>query len=120
MTTRTYTLFPYTSLFRSQGWWRRDRLNPAGRTPDCHLGLDPKAHGFASRFSDPLIRFFQSDAFTPESGGSIIDAVQHGASIRPARPGDGEPILPTIGRAHVCTPVTNPHLVCCLLLEKNN
>src|SRR3546814_2997720 len=24
-----------------------------------------------------------------------------------------------IGRAHVCTPVTNAHLVCCLLLEKN-
>src|SRR3546814_6651558 len=23
-----------------------------------------------------------------------------------------------IGRAHVCTPVTNAHLVCCLLLEK--
>src|SRR3546814_2221462 len=25
-----------------------------------------------------------------------------------------------IGRAHVCTPVTNAHLVCCLLLEKKN
>src|SRR3546814_10332121 len=25
-----------------------------------------------------------------------------------------------IGRAHVCTPVTNAHLVCRLLLEKNN
>src|SRR3546814_10793400 len=24
-----------------------------------------------------------------------------------------------IGRAHVCTPVTNAHLVCCLLLEQN-
>src|SRR3546814_2311226 len=26
---------------------------------------------------------------------------------------------PQIGRAHVCTPVTNAHLVCRLLLEKN-
>src|SRR3546814_6474378 len=26
----------------------------------------------------------------------------------------------TIGRAHVCTPVTNPHLVCRPLLENNN
>src|SRR3546814_10473610 len=26
---------------------------------------------------------------------------------------------PEIGRAHVCTPVTNAHLVCRLLLEKN-
>src|SRR3546814_10415860 len=25
-----------------------------------------------------------------------------------------------IGRAHVCTPVTNAHLVCCLRLEKQN
>src|SRR3546814_9888073 len=25
-----------------------------------------------------------------------------------------------IGRAHVCTPVTNAHLVCSLLLEKKN
>src|SRR3546814_5906167 len=25
-----------------------------------------------------------------------------------------------IGRAHVCTPVTNAHLVCSLLLEKQN
>src|SRR3546814_1420831 len=27
---------------------------------------------------------------------------------------------PKIGRAHVCTPVTNAHLVCRLLLEKKN
>src|SRR3546814_6902677 len=27
-------------------------------------------------------------------------------------------MLPEIGRAHVCTPVTNAHLVCRLLLEK--
>src|SRR3546814_1274213 len=26
---------------------------------------------------------------------------------------------PQIGRAHVCTPVTNAHIVCRLLLEKN-
>src|SRR3546814_5494782 len=28
--------------------------------------------------------------------------------------------LPKIGRAHVCTPVTNAHLVCRLLLEQTN
>src|SRR3546814_6200645 len=32
------------------------------------------------------------------------------------RPGAGSTI--EIGRAHVCTPVTNAHLVCRLLLEK--
>src|SRR3546814_7237327 len=29
-------------------------------------------------------------------------------------------LLAQIGRAHVCTPVTNAHLVCRLLLEKNH
>src|SRR3546814_3809066 len=31
----------------------------------------------------------------------------------------GLPMRPEIGRAHVCTPVTNAHLVCRLLLVKN-
>src|SRR3546814_5470443 len=30
------------------------------------------------------------------------------------------PLIFQIGRAHVCTPVTNAHLVCRLLLEKKN
>src|SRR3546814_5597709 len=29
-------------------------------------------------------------------------------------------VMTKIGRAHVCTPVTNAHLVCRLLLEKKN
>src|SRR3546814_6991599 len=33
-------------------------------------------------------------------------------------PGGG--ILTKIGRAHVCTPVTNAHIVCRLLLEKKH
>src|SRR3546814_9502779 len=39
---------------------------------------------------------------------------------------DGETLAPAarfraeIGRAHVCTPVTNEHLVCRILLEKKN
>src|SRR3546814_3353973 len=39
-----------------------------------------------------------------------------------AGPGEAQ-LLPSgqqIGRAHVCTPVTNAHLVCRLLLEKKN
>src|SRR3546814_4205134 len=31
-----------------------------------------------------------------------------------------ETLLVEIGRAHVCTPVTNAHLVCRLLLDKKN
>src|SRR3546814_4653071 len=42
----------------------------------------------------------------------------HSASVADA----GEPGAPAaeIGRAHVCTPVTNAHLVCRLLLEIKN
>src|SRR3546814_9716783 len=65
--TRTDTLFPYTTLFRSVG--RRHRRSGSGRRHDPH------AQG--------------------HRGGEI-------------------------GRAHVCTPVTNAHLVCRLLLEKKN
>src|SRR3546814_10545018 len=67
--TRTDTLFPYTTLFRSTamvGW--------------------PKAV-----FSTTL------------------------AVLRPT---PGKASSAEIGRAHVCTPVTNAHLVCRLLLEK--
>src|SRR3546814_4886554 len=62
--TRTDTLFPYTTLFRSCG------APPQSRTP-------ARGRGFAR------------------------------SSARRQ-----------IGRAHVCTPVTNAHLVCRLLLHK--
>src|SRR3546814_2600410 len=83
--TRTDTLFPYTTLFRSlriasAGFGvRRGRLPPS--TEDAWPGIaqdwEPRAEGQ-----------------NPEPG--------------------------KIGRAHVCTPVTNAHLVCRLLLEKQN
>src|SRR3546814_4746672 len=76
--TRTDTLFPYTTLFRSGG---------PGLT-GCGV----------ARWT--------------------------GAGTRPGRGGAGgirPPAGPRqIGRAHVCTPVTNAHLVCRLLLEKKN
>src|SRR3546814_5911093 len=31
----------------------------------------------------------------------------------------GMPLLREIGRSHVCTPVTNAHIVCRLMLDKN-
>src|SRR3546814_10357012 len=34
--------------------------------------------------------------------------------------GQRDELVDEIGRAHVCTPVTNAHLVCRLLLEKKN
>src|SRR3546814_6262628 len=84
--TRTDTLFPYTTLFRSD----------ASSAPDVagHVHHEPKLRDL------------------------VVDrhlvAVDGGreAALR------AEAELVEIGRAHVCTPVTNAHLVCRLLLEK--
>src|SRR3546814_8843178 len=47
----------------------------------------------------------------------LAPLVVDGAEILPARSLPYDKLVP-IGRAHVCTPVTNAHLVCRLLLEK--
>src|SRR3546814_1519398 len=82
--TRTDTLFPDTTLFRS--------LHPG----DLAVLLD-KAGDFA-----------------------ILDDVDaEGIGRAGVAPGDRVMARGAeIGRAHVCTPVTNAHLVCRLLLEK--
>src|SRR3546814_3840831 len=75
--TRTDTLFPYTTLFRSiRSVLRRGRFDVL----NTHSRRDTIVAGCAGRLA-------------------------------------GTPLI-EIGRAHVCTPVTNAHLVCRLLLEK--
>src|SRR3546814_7294688 len=69
-------------------------------------------------------------AFDPHSGGPVVD--QFGRCSDPAYFAAGNLLRPVetagwswregadkIGRAHVCTPVPNAHLVCRLLLAKN-
>src|SRR3546814_2336097 len=84
--TRTDTLFPYTTLFRSQGqsgsaapWWGRGTSRGTSST------------------------------VPPTRPKRLLTLI----STRSRVAIDGQ-----IGRAHVCTPVTNAHLVCRLLLEK--
>src|SRR3546814_6990168 len=79
--TRTDTLFPYTTLFRSLARAVRGRIegDPPDQYADHGLGVDSDALG-AHR---------------------DVEATE-------------------IGRAHVCTPVTNAHLVCRLLLAKKH
>src|SRR3546814_1754084 len=94
--TRTDTLFPYTTLFRSPACCRATSARARATSP--------------SRSAVPAgatARFSWLNGWLP-------------GSARAA----GLPDLPTatsreIGRAHVCTPVTNAHLVCRLLLETN-
>src|SRR3546814_1006088 len=87
--TRTDTLFPYTTLFRS----------------DCDWGDVIVLVG-----GNELRRFEYE--FRPVIYADIEARVEaFWQSIRKGK---------EIGRAHVCTPVTNAHLVCRLLLEKKN
>src|SRR3546814_2373805 len=97
--TRTDTLFPYTTLFRSKTPWlprggggRRERperpAQAAGRTRRGEMKWSSSAKPGLRRAVAGL-------------AGSADQTRE-------------------IGRAHVRTPVTNAHLVCRLLLEKKN
>src|SRR3546814_4169729 len=94
--TRTYTLFPYTTLFRSEG-----RCTDEARR--CEPGLESHSGRGARR---PL------NLLLGELFSLLIPATasrRYRRSTRSCRPRQ-------IGRAHVWTPVTNAHLVCRLLL----
>src|SRR3546814_2117363 len=97
--TRTDTLFPYTTLFRSL--WNNGSTY---RNDGVDIARDADGR--------PAVRFRHRR----------MDALQHrGAGGRALDRDDRRPIRTgQIGRAHVCTPVTNAHLVCRLLLEKKN
>src|SRR3546814_5809226 len=85
--TRTDTLFPYTTLFRSLV----RRSTGSNQPALLQRGFDE-----AGEKRVRVNRF----------------GFQFGVELHPDEP--------EIGRAHVCTPVTNAHLVCRLLLEKKN
>src|SRR3546814_19181108 len=104
--TRTYTLFPYTTLFRStfaasQAQGRHDY----GGEHHGGDGCSKLAH------EKPPVDVIPDGGLLRISGerrrGMTVPATQ---ATRIAQ----------IGRAHVCTPVTTAHLVCRLLLEKKN
>src|SRR3546814_8410303 len=94
--TRTYTLFPCTTLFRSLYGEKA-----AGKVAWL-VGQDyERCRAEFNYISELLSQFYPG--------------------VRPtSRVDPGEIRVPEIGRAHVCTPVTNAHHVCRLLLEKKN
>src|SRR3546814_3274554 len=93
--TLTDTLFPYPSLVRARSADRERRPRAAAtrcgpaRRPACRRAAYP------AEMAATHIAPRSSD---PRKNGSRC--------------------APEIGRAHVCTPVTNAHLVCRLLLEQ--
>src|SRR3546814_1368997 len=94
--TRPDTLFPYTTLCRSQQ--AELDIGGAGGIRVCN-GADHKLDLRCCR-----------TRFRPGRSRRQPESDAHSATISNHRP--------KIGRAHVCTPVTNAHLVCRLLLAK--
>src|SRR3546814_3620489 len=97
--TRTDTLFPSTTLFRSAS--QSNALNRTCPTlcphrllltkQICQVEIPEIHQRMSKKRSSVLILFVLMNSIASE-----------------------------IGRAHVCTPVTNAHLVCRLLLEKKH
>src|SRR3546814_7852931 len=87
--TRTDTLVPYTTLFRSK--------------------VPADAEG-PQRLRDIAA---VSELSRSQAHRYLLSYVNTGMVRQDSESGQ-------IGRAHVCTPVTNAHLVCRLLLEKKN
>src|SRR3546814_6058549 len=116
ISTRPVTLFPATTLYRALP----HRTHPARRLALCHRRRhqrDP-AHADRARVvrrqqltpSPPALALapFSAGLASPCTALERVPALRRGAVCGSAE----------IGRAHVCTPVTNAHLVCRLLLEK--
>src|SRR3546814_4729942 len=82
--TRTDTLFPSTTLFRSAA-----------------VQAPIESHDLFKRFA-------------------AVSVVVPGPEVQRICTAARRHDILEIGRAHVCTPVTNAHLVCRLLLEKND
>src|SRR3546814_8452308 len=103
--TRTDTLFPYTTLFRSVD---------VGHEREAHVALAEIAQRLAGHHRAE-VRAADADA------DHVADALARMPRPLPAAHAIGERRHAVahreIGRAHVRTPVTNAHLVCRLLLE---
>src|SRR3546814_10205805 len=104
--TRTDTLFPYTTLFRSRVF---DRIG--GRD-----GIFRLRHGALDQHRRLVLR--QRRAFVELAVDLPVELAHAPAAAQ------GFDLIELagveIGRAHVCTPVTNAHLVCRLMPEHKN
>src|SRR3546814_7664458 len=114
--TRTDTLFPYTTLFRSCS--RRDY-----RTGDELSNARAREEGGVRLLQDEAER--RTRCVRPGDDrarlrGACASRPDRRRGVRDRRPPCRSGWRGEIGRAHVRTPVTNAQLVCRLLLEKKN
>src|SRR3546814_7583784 len=112
--TRTDTLFPYSTLFRSITVLTIEQTtaleaNLLSGNVDMiagELGLTlDQALAFEKRHGDDYQVIYEPSLLYEH-----IDLMLDNPTLQDKR---------EIGSAHVCTPVTNAHIVCRLLLEKN-
>src|SRR3546814_10004720 len=99
--TRTDTLFPYTTLFRSPAPTATSRVR--GGAPMNSVRMRAIEEGQTGIAKKVLSSVPIQESWTARQ--IVSDIARSGSR-------------PEIGRAHVCTPVTNAHLVCRLLLDK--
>src|SRR3546814_4269882 len=107
ISTRTYTLFPYTTLFRS---WDNLMLGlRLGERPRVVVTTTPRTNAAMRRVkaAPGVAATFGKTRENPWLPGDFVVAMLESYGGK-------------IGRAHVCTPVTNAHRVCRPLLEKKN
>src|SRR3546814_3016464 len=106
--TRTDTLVPYTTLFRSNAPWFAERLPIGMKSWLSSVATQIVGVGPAALLGTHRGRRMDS------IGGARIAVDQIGFAPIDSLEDD------QIGRAHACTPVTNAHLVCRLLLAKQH
>src|SRR3546814_10443171 len=87
------------------GWEPKHRLRNALPKMVAALKRDPQGWYKANKLNPALVAWYGQRPVTP---------------ARAKHDGGADPGMDQIGRAHVCTPVTNAHIVCRLLLEKKN
>src|SRR3546814_6350521 len=115
--TRTDTLFPYTTLFRSANNKIEVYMQIHPLITDSKSLAELCGRLSKSEFVAVVTEFMRENTYWPDLCLVQIADDNEAAAIDPKAPGlDLAPLQ--IGRAHVCTPVTNAHLVCRLLLEK--
>src|SRR3546814_3691897 len=102
--TRTDTLFPYTTLFRSAA-----EIGDGVAGGAAHLRQKVAVQLLA------VLAEIDAEGGADRAGGQLEQVA--GDESLSGILADRQ-VLVQIGRAHVCTPVTNAHLVCRLLLEK--
>src|SRR3546814_5374160 len=111
ISTRTDTLFPYTTLFRNK------EVLPV----DLERGLAEVEAEHPQPADGPAVALVHDVEQEPVVRAHHVHRLVAGWKELVTQDLERNPVQPgQIGRAHVRTPLTNEHLECRLLLEKKN